>query len=924
MKSPGLHSAVALVIVGIAGFGLMPGFDRPIACAEEATTSKVLQNEYVTLTVIIQGERLLSERLSVQPAWASKFGTKQTVSIETDADFGLELMYTDWRAPGKQNNADNPVVLGKTDFTIVRSQVDDLAGGTKEIAIVLKGKEAPIDLRITYRLEAGAFYIRKNIAVLDTAFGHHFLRGFWPVRGSVKGITGIVKDGDFGQPVAVLSGSGGAFFGLEYPASENRLSLDGHGHYVLQCGQEYGERVGKTWLQSEWVVEAITPDEYVKNWFFKYVDAIRVAPLRPYTLYNSWYDLRSPEYPRVPPENVMSERSALKMIDLLRKNMIDLHGIQLDAFVLDDGWDVYKSDWLLRGEQFPNGLKPLADELKKTGTSLGVWFGPTGGYSFRKQRIGWMQEHGYETVDDQLCIAGKNYGPLLKKRVTDFAQNDGVGYYKWDGIQFSCSEPDHGHPIDIYSRRAVMESVIGMCRAVREKNPAMFLNITSGTWLSPWWVKYANTIWMDGADYGYADVPSISKRDAAITYRDFVLYEDFSLKGLWFPIANLMTHGIIKGKLEMLGSPEEPLDKFTDDVLLYFGRGVSMYELYISPDIISEGEWNTLASSITWAKDRFPILSTSSMIGGNPMKREPYGYAHFNGKRGIIAARNPYITSSSLTVELSASLGLEPKAQALVVERVYPTCWIAPRLYNAGERLDIPLDGYEMAVYEIYPVEDATLPLVAGVVFDANMGEGSRYDVKYHSAMEGARLLNPEVVTRVTAGGLPVDPRALTLKGTVPPPVVTNSSVTRSRKDDGSAQMAFTISASSSDARLAILLTPDESQKSKGRPTVNIVIDGKGKALGGEDQEERSQWYTIGVLPGKHMATLTMAAGKDPWSGTASVWLVSHQRQETAGLSCELKAKPVMRPMPPHPWPSGEVRRTIKLGEARISAGTVN
>jgi hypothetical protein len=438
------------------------------------------------------------------------------------------------------------------------------------------------------------------------------------------------------------------------------------------------------------------------------------------------------------------------------------------------------------------------------------------------------------------------------------------------------------------------------------------------------WVKYANTIWMDGADYGYADVPSISKRDAAITYRDFVLYEDFSLKGLWFPISNLMTHGIIKGKLEMLGSPEEPLDKFTDDVLLYFGRGVSMYELYISPDILSEGEWNTLASSITWAKDRFPILSTSHMIGGNPMKREPYGYAHFNGKRGIIAVRNPFITASSLAVELATSQGLEPRAQSLVVERVYPTRWIAPRFYKAGEQLEVQLDGYEMAVYEVYPVEDATFPLVAGVVFDANTGEGSVYDVKYHSVMEGARLLNPDVVKRVTVGGVPVDPKALMLKGGATPPAVMNSSVTRSQKDAGAVGIAFTISASSSDARLAILLTPDESQKSKGRPTVNLVLDGTGSAVKSEDQGGRSQWYTIGVATGKHTATLTMAAGKEPWSGTASVWLVSQQKQETGELSFELNSTPVMRPMPPQPWRSGEARRTIKLGEARISAGTVN
>ena len=77
------------------------------------------------------------------------------------------------------------------------------------------------------------------------------------------------------------------------------------------------------------------------------------------------------------------------------------------------------------------------------------------------------------------------------------------------------------------------------------------------------------------------------------------MYDDFKNLDCWFPVQNLMTHGIIKGKLESTGSPDEPLDKFTDDALLYCARGVSMYELYISPDILSEGEWNTLSSSLT-------------------------------------------------------------------------------------------------------------------------------------------------------------------------------------------------------------------------------------------------------------------------------------------------------------------------------------
>jgi len=170
------------------------------------------------------------------------------------------------------------------------------------------------------------------------------------------------------------------------------------------------------------------------------------------------------------------------------------------------------------------------------GARLGIWIGPIGGYFQRDVRVKWMKEHGYETVGGQMCVAGERYKALLKKRVEDFIRNGRVGYFKWDGIQFSCSEPDHGHPPDIYSRRAAMEAVAELSRAARSEEKDMFLNITSGTWLSPWWVKYADTIWMQGQDYGFADVPSISRRDQSTTYRDSVLFDDLRRYDFWFPV----------------------------------------------------------------------------------------------------------------------------------------------------------------------------------------------------------------------------------------------------------------------------------------------------------------------------------------------------------------------------------------------------
>ena len=878
-----------------------------------------LENNQVKISVKIENGELLSDRLETVPMWSGKFGSSQTASIETDADFALDAMYTDWQAPEKANNADNPILLTKKDFNL-----DSTSSAGDSLILFFKSKESTIDLQMTYRLEPNDFYFRRTIAVRDTAFGHHFLRWMWGREGSVNGFTSIVKPGDFGQPVAMLVKNGGAFFGLEYPTSENRFDSLRTGEGQIKCGQEFGQIIGSDWITGNPVVEAITPNAYVKDWFFKYVDAIRVVPLHPFTLYNCWYDLRSPEYPKVPKEHWMSEQSALGMAKLLRENMIEKHNIKLDAFVLDDGWDVYESDWKVRKEQWPNGFKPLADELKKTNTTLGLWLGPTGGYSFRMRRLNWMKDHGYETVGKSrdnlmLCLAGKKYSELFEKRVTDFVADDGVGYFKWDGIQFSCSEPDHGHPIDIYSRRAVMESVIGKCNAVRKKNPDVFLNITSGTWLSPWWVQYANTIWMQGADYGFSDVPSISERDAAITYRDFILYDDFKNLDCWFPVQNLMTHGIIKGKLESTGSYDEPLDKFTDDALLYCARGVTMYELYISPDILSEGEWNTLSSSLTWARDRFPMLSTTYMIGGNPMKRETYGYVHFKGNKGIIAARNPFITTGKIDVELSIAQGLNPNASSLVIEKVYPTHWISPKLYKAGDQFSIELDGYETAIYEIYPVNESSVPLVAGVMFDVTKSSGTEYSLQYNNATDDAKLLNPAVVNSIEASGMNVNDFSVQTETT--PEMVSDCSVHNANDDKSKLESEFTLSETAHDAMLSVLLTSDSSTEVKEKPTLSISIDGKESTIKAEEQEGKSQWYKAAVQAGKHVVIIHAVLGKNEngWKGKAFLWMIAQQEQKSKAVTFILNHDMKEKIMPPHPWKSGEVRKNVKIGEGELN-----
>lgn len=892
-----------------------------------------LKNDKISCSIFFHNGQLESESIEILPGWT---GSAFPHKIELDGDFAVDVQWTDWTAPGEFHNAANPVLLTKKHFKLVESRKIDQNPDEPGWILTFKNDDIPLDIRLTYKLEKDAFYVKRQLSVRDPKASIHFLRWIWPRRGMITG-TGdftIIKEGGFGSPTALKTTHAGAFFGLEYPTAENSLKPLEKGKALLSTGQEMGMKIGNSWISSEWTTAALTPDLYVKLWFNRYLEKIRVVPLKPYLLYNTWYDVRSPEYTNRP-EDVMNETNLLRIIGDFKREMVEKRGLKLDAFVLDDAWDIYKSDWALRQNEFPNGLKPITDALKSMGAELGIWFGPTGGYSKRDWRIEWMKAHGYEVVGDQLCVAGTNYHNLLKKRVTDFVRNDGVSYFKWDGIQFSCSEPDHGHPIDIYSRRAVMESVIDLSRSVREINPNMFLNITSGTWLSPWWTKYANQIWMQGFDYGYAGVPSISQRDSAITYRDYVLYEDFGIYDIWFPISNLMTHGIIKGHLQKLGGEKETLDKFTNDVILYFARGVSMWELYISPNLLTDSEWEAIGKSIRWAKNRFDILKQTEMVGGNPGKCDAYGYMHFLGKQGIAAVRNPSIDPKTIKLELSPAYGLCPKASSLVVERVYPTRWISPRLYSAGAVIELPLKSYETAIYEIYPLDTAPEPLLADATFNVTEAQGNRYGLEIHGIGPDARILNPGILQSISTDNQPVPlyqfKKSVLVEKPASPlvtpismsPVKTGASVTFSiDKPASSMTLSFLLEVARDESSSAVDLDRLFGKKKEPTEIVSIEIDGKKTTAEVEQQEGNWAWYNVKLNPGfevgKHSAVIHIQSPKpnQAWKGKISAWIVYTVKPGTQKVNFQLTHElPTPRPLPPLPFPGGEIENSVKLGE---------
>ncbi len=918
----------------------------------------ILENGLVDQSVLVSDSLLSGDILEGRKGWLETYGGNFH-SVSTDGNFSLRMMWTDWSAPGKIFNGDLMLNLDKSDYRYTGYQIHPDSSGGKTLDLDFRPRDPAntVDLELEYQLLPGKFYSKRRVGVRDTILHKDWLEEFVSRQGDVEetpdsseaavamiraeggenyqpagspaqsqGETNrIVKKGDFGQPCALDLSGGGVFFGIEFPAAENHLTRINDQAFHLDCSELIGAVVRQSWVSSQWVVEGLSPDHYIKDWFFNYLPDIRVAPNRPYALYNSWYDLRSPEYPGVQPDHVMNERNILHIISLFKTNMVDRYGIHLDAFVLDDGWDVYDGDWIMRRTTFPHGVRPIVDSLGKIGTTLGMWFGPTGGYSFRMRRINWMKAHGYETVgstpdDEMMDIAGPKYSALLKKRTADYTRQ-GVGYFKWDGIQFSSSEPGNGHPVGYLSRRAALESLIGMCDSVRAVNPSTFLNITSGTWLSPWWMKYANQIWMQGEDYGYADVPSINERDDAITYKDYVLYDDLHNQDTWFPISNMMTHGIIKGNLERLGGDDDPLDRFADDAVMYFSRGVTMYEMYISPDLLTPPEWKVLSKSISWARDRFPVLDKTYMIGGDPTAGQTYGYVHYKGDSGIIAVRNPEIGSASITLTLDPGQGLDRKANTLVLERVYPDHWISPDLFSAGATITLPLDGFETAVYELYPLSRATRPLLAGVEYDQDSSSGTAYGFNVLHVDSTVQLLNPGMVTalRVQGNQMPLNLKQI-------PRQIEDSPYSGARIQFGDSTVTAFLELSPADiqARYVLFLRPDPAHKGKPFPGAALEVDHQ--AVKATRQMQQGLWACYSFVlrdPGSHQLGFTLKRNSrvSQWQGDARIWLVSQIRRPDYRVELETQSAIPTRPELPSPFEGHVAKVNAHLADGTLKLG---
>lgn len=547
--------------------------------------------------------------------------------------------------------------------------------GGRAISAVFEDAQGRI--RATWRaiLRTGSHYVRqeltleaieKDLPISQITLLDMGLDGA-QVIGSVKG-----------SPVAAENW----FFGFEHPLSQS--TLEGN---RFRSSLERQLPLAPRHAASFSSVIGVTDSGQMRRGFLNYIERERAHRYRTFLHYNSWYDLGY--------FTPYDQAGALEVINAFGRELHRKRGVVLDSYLFDDGWDNHTSLWDFNSG-FPHGFTPLKKATAKFGAAPGVWLSPWGGYDGpRKERLTYGKQKGYEENSAGFVLSGPRYFKRFREVCMEMIESYGVNQFKFDGTANAATVyPGSKFNSDFDA----MIRLIGELRAAR---PDLYVNLTTGTYPSPFWLRYADSIWRGGEDHSFAGVGT--DRQRWITYRDAATYEHVVRRGPLYPLNSLMLHGLIYAqhaqKLDV-----DPQHDFRAEVHDYFGTGTQLQEMYITHWLLSNEDWDTLAEAARWSRRNADILVDTHWIGGDPAQLETYGWASWSPRGAILTLRNPDKVAHAMDLDPQAAFELPGNA---------PEYYVARRVWkNEASKPEIQLRAGQPHSFSLAPFEVLTLEAV--------------------------------------------------------------------------------------------------------------------------------------------------------------------------------------------------------------------
>ena len=477
-----------------------------------------------------------------------------------------------------------------------------------------------------------------------------------------------------GSPIT----AGNFFLGYEHPMAQNTVGPNG----AVRCSflRNAILKKGETLAQS--CVIGVAPAGQMRRGFLTYIERERAHPYRPFLHYNTWFDIAWDK-------RKFDEAESLDAINFFGRELVQQRGVQMKSFLFDDGWDDSHTLWNFHSG-FPNGFTAVERAATKYNASIGVWVSPFGGYDLARQlRLEYGARHGYETNASGFSLAGPKYYQRFHDLCLDMVKKYNVNMFKFDGLAAGAKASATGQTRD-------GDAMLRLVADLRAAKPDIYINETTGTWPSPFWLLYVDSTWRGGADHDFCGKGS--PRQQWITYRDAQTYANVVQRGPLYPLNSLMLHGIILAKNAAKLETADDAD-FSDEVQSFFGSGTQLQELYLTPKLLDKQNWDDVALRANWSRANSDVLVDTHWIGGDPAKGQIYGWAAWSPAKAMLTLRNPGDTTATLSMDMQTVFQLPAEAKSeMKMVRVggAPT----ETVFRPSQTTVVTLQPFEVATWE--------------------------------------------------------------------------------------------------------------------------------------------------------------------------------------------------------------------------------
>ena len=580
----------------------------------------------------------------------------------------------------------------------------------QELRLRFASSDGGLEIEWKALLRDGSNYVREELklkAVSDEVDLVEITLLDMPVPGAE--VVGIVD----GVPAVANQ----MFFGYEHPLAKMTASngrLRGFYPYAgyLMSGQEL----------SHSAVIGVYPAGQQRRAFLYYLERERAHPYRTFLNHNNGEDMAYTGLLHKHPEAAAQFRANQDQwfqstIRSVGQELVEKRGVRVDSFVHDWGWDDEKLVWQFHNG-FPNGFTPARRTAEKFESNLGIWLAPHGQYGLKPGiSKGWATNLyvGLAGPEPGLAWSDPRYYGRVRAAMAGMIKLYGVNYFKFDGVP---------------SVRTDLEALLQLIRELRVLNPNIFVNTSSGTWPSPFWLLDSDSIWRGGSDTGAVEkgpegqewialttkrmrygigprplggrIEKGSPRQQWNTYRDYEVYNSTLGRCPLYPISSLMIHGIIFG-----GERVKTMDEgdMVSEIRSFFATGVDHQELFIAPERVNSHAWDVLAEAAKWSRANADVFSDTHWVGGDPSKYEVYGWASWSKRKAIIGLRNPNDQKAKYELDVGRAFELPAGAPiSYTLKSPWKDEAEKPAIRaTAGKTVPIELAPFQVLVFDAMP-----------------------------------------------------------------------------------------------------------------------------------------------------------------------------------------------------------------------------